>query len=164
MIRRVTIVAVAILSVFFLVSTQIHTASVGSAVSRSQEEATEEWRGALVTRRQRSTRDSYFVVPLRWYTASPQTSLAVGAAAVFRAFYEMYPDALPPDEFPSHWFSEESRTPGVSGGTATWTSILLTMAAQEGYTIEHVTNDYVILRKAVPREQVGGGGDVHTAP
>ncbi len=90
----------------------------------------------------KTTRPSFLVVPVFDSTGSGFWLLL--------DFYEMYPEARMPEEF----LPASSEGDGVYKGyerpnDSLFSSILLTMAYQQGYEIEAVTDSYILLVKFV---------------
>lgn len=61
----------------------------------------------------------------------------------------MYPEATIPAEFSA---LVKEKYP-AAGGELIYPGLLLTMACQQGYRIEHVTDSYVILAKFIYKKE-----------
>lgn len=121
--------------------------AIGASMSSTQGTMEDTLKGPMeqfFRSQKKTTRPSFLVVPLLTKTlvgdASELLFLLVG-------FYEMYPKARIPHEFPSS--DESHKFPAAGTSSSMYSSILLTMAYQQGYQIETVAESYVILVKSV---------------
>lgn len=107
----------------------------------------------------------------RQYSTLPEryTVLVIpmdGGVVMFQTFLDMYPDAEIPEEFSLILPSEINNVDKIkkTRGLIRFIdfgiysdfilSLLLTMAYQQDYEIEHVTNNYIILKKGVYEEEL----------
>lgn len=107
-----------------------------------------EWQQPLKTRRSAFKRYTFLIIPL----GSDNTTLLC-LTMTYIAFCRMYPDATPPPEF-SKFFEVKTKdeSPG-DFGRSILSSILLTMAFQEGYWIEETTDNYIVLKKFIYKKE-----------
>jgi len=90
-----------------------------------------------------AARPSFLVVPVLFQTGD--------MAPFLLRFYQMYPDARMPKEFLSVSGEGINMYKGyrMANSSTLYPSILLTMAYQQGYEIEAVTDSYILLVKSV---------------
>jgi len=106
---------------------------------------------ATATERLKIERYTFLVMPL-----SPKESCYTESLIVI--FGEMYPGTNRPKEFPELHTNERggSRLKRSTSLAVMSSSVLLTLAYEQGYRIEHVTDNYVILTKPIyEKEQQG---------
>ncbi len=159
---------IVILTVFFLANGQVVATQtalrglyVGKVVSKEPEsdQVGQAWAEALRTKlvREYSGRDTFLIVPV------DQKDIE-HTLAILNSFLDMYSDPEIPEEFawvlPSgmiesgirRWIYQRDLY-GMVSWESLIPSLLLTMAHQQGYRIEHVTSSYVILAKPVYEEE-----------
>ena len=126
----------------FAVVLAILFVAIGSSMSSTQgmEDVYEQW----FQERKGTRRPSFFVVPAPGQTGDLPWLLL--------DFYKMYPEARMPEEFLPVSYEGEGTFEGYelpSSEESLFSSVLLTMAYQQGYKIEAVTDTYIILVKSV---------------
>lgn len=134
----------------FAVVLAILFVAIGASMSSTQGTMEDTLRGPLeqwFESMEKTTRPSFLVIPVFTRTVEDE-----GEAFLFLLnFYEMYPSARIPYEFSSHTENDITPTTGTTAATI-YSSLLLTMAYQQGYRIETVTDSYIILVKSVSIE------------
>lgn len=129
----------------FAVVLAILFVAIGASMSSTQGTIEDTLRGPLeqwFESMEKTTRASFLVVPVF-------DSMESGFWLLLD-FYKMYPEARIPEEF----LPASSEGDGVYKGhkrpnDSLFSSILLTMAYQQGYQIEAVTDSYILLVKFV---------------